>query len=88
MEMSNERPEGRSKAGQRSSTWCCHDRAALTDRDGETRNPDRDHGSRCSVICKRPALPAFHTPVTPEIVCPLTGKLRGTRDERYGTFRS
>ena len=37
---------------------------------------------------KRPALPAFHTPLTHEIVCSLTGKLRGTHDERYGTFRS
>jgi hypothetical protein len=39
-------------------------------------------------LSKRPALPAFHTPLTHEIVCSLTGKLRGTHDERYGTFRS
>jgi len=37
---------------------------------------------------KRPALPAFHLLLAHEIVYPLTGKLRGTHDERYDTFRS
>jgi hypothetical protein len=37
---------------------------------------------------KRPTDRAFHVPLAHEIVCPLTGKLRGTHDERYGAFWS
>ena len=37
---------------------------------------------------KRPADRAFHVPLAHEIVCPLTGKLRGKHDERYGAFWS
>jgi hypothetical protein len=38
--------------------------------------------------CKRPAFPAFHLPAPNEIVCPLTGKLRGADGERYGALWS
>jgi hypothetical protein len=37
---------------------------------------------------KRPVLPAFHSVETNEIVCPLTGELRGTHVERYGALWS
>jgi hypothetical protein len=36
--------------------------------------------------CKRPAIRAFRIGLAHEIVCPLTGELRGTDDERYGAF--
>jgi transcriptional regulator GlxA family with amidase domain len=37
---------------------------------------------------KRRTNPAFRISLTRENVCPLTGKLRGTHDERYGAFWS
>ena len=37
---------------------------------------------------KRPIFPAFHLAVPGEIVCPLTGKLRGADGERYGALWS
>ena len=37
---------------------------------------------------KRRTNPAFRISLTRENVCPLTGKLRGTHDEGYGSFWS
>jgi hypothetical protein len=37
---------------------------------------------------KRPTNRAFRICLTRESVCPLTGKLRGTHDESYGSFWS
>jgi hypothetical protein len=38
------------------------------------------------LICKRPTNRAFRSFLTREKVCPLTGKLRGPRDEGYSSF--
>jgi len=48
----------------------------------------RAGGSLRDVQCKRPANHAFRISPTRETVCSLTGKLRGTHDESYGSFRS
>jgi hypothetical protein len=37
---------------------------------------------------KRPANPAFRIAAARENVCPLTGKLRGSYDDGYGSSRS
>src|SRR5260221_2248294 len=59
---------------------------------GDQFTPDAALGSLSlifwALIRKRRTNPAFRISLTRENVCPLTGKLRGTHDEGYGSFWS
>jgi hypothetical protein len=55
---------------------------------GELRTRGYYLGSNVPYNRKRPTDPAFRISLTRENVCSLTGKLRGTDDEGYGSFWS
>jgi hypothetical protein len=89
------RPGTKGNADQQ-STHRAQSRARVTQALGRVRQAARQRKKEqftallhhVSVDSKRPTDRAFHVSLAHEIVCPLTGKLRGTHDERYGAFWS